>query len=101
MDDGFLGMNFRGLLDSGADYTDFLKPEWNILEKPGFTLLSANRVANEEICKVISTLEKLFLLMNRIKTLRVHVVPELNYTLLWGMDFWLAWSDEMLGHARL
>lgn len=94
LDVQILGMHFRGLLDTGANYTIFGKPGWDILRKSGFTLLPADigscRVANEEMCEVIGTVEVPFCLENRLKTLRVYIVPALPHTLVLGMDFWLS-----------
>lgn len=89
-----LGVPLLGLLDSGASCTIVGKPGWEILRQLGLELNTSETVpcslANGSTCSSIGHVQVPICLMDRIRIIKVLVVPDLAHTLILGMDFWLS-----------
>lgn len=88
------GVKLRGLLDSGATRTVLGGEGWKAIQHLGLKLQPADtgscRVANDQSCKVLGSIELPMRLENKIKVISVLVVPDISSTLVLGMDFWLS-----------
>lgn len=85
------GKNFLGLLDSGCTTTILGKAGWNILQD--FCKLDISRkqicsVANGQTCESIGHLSLPIQLCDRIKIIKLLVVPAIPHELILGIDFW-------------
>lgn len=85
-----LGLEIMGLLDSGATRTILGGPGWKILGKyceleKSSTLCT---VANGDSCESIGMVQLPIRLQDRVRILKVLVVPALPSTLILGIDFW-------------
>lgn len=86
-----LGRTLLGLLDSGASVTILGKQGWNQLKDLKLPVLEEPtdiRVANGETCRSIGSCEVPFALRDRVKLIKVLVVPDLPHTLILGANFW-------------
>lgn len=86
-----LGLNFLGLLDSGATRSILGEPGWKILQK--YCQLESDErtlctVANGESCESIGVVQLPIRLQDRVRMLKILVVPALSHTLILGIDFW-------------
>lgn len=86
-----LGINFLGLLDSGASRTILGGPGWDILK--GTCVLDSHdpvacKVANGEVCESIGTCSIPMRLEDRVGVINVLIVPSLPHKLILGIDFW-------------
>lgn len=87
-----LGMEFLGLLDSGASRTVAGYKGWEVLKYLNLPMISSNAtnltVANGSVCQSIGTIQAPVQLMNKIKLLDILIVPSMPHTIILGMDFW-------------
>lgn len=87
-----LGKPLLGLLDSGATSTILGSGGWNTLEGLGIRLDSSKTVkctvANGQSVQSIGECEIPFRVRDRIRLIKVLVVPELLHTLILGANFW-------------
>lgn len=81
-----------GLLDSGASRTIVGIPGWKILEELGLKLNKTDMlsctVANGASCQCIGSVTAPIRLMDKIKLIDILIVPDLQHTLILGLDFW-------------
>lgn len=86
------GVQFLGLLDSGASRTIIGQAGFERLKNLGLELLPANvsscRVADGNQCEVVGSYSIPFNLQNTIKIIHTLVIPSLPHTLILGTDFW-------------
>lgn len=85
------GQDFLGLLDSGATRTIVGSVGWKRLQK--YCNLETEEtplctVANGQSCKTIGYVQLPIRLQDRVRILKVLVVPTLSHTLILGIDFW-------------
>lgn len=86
-----LGRNFLGLLDSGATRTILGGSGWEALKSLCRLDTSESircTVANGQKCDGIGTVELPMRLQNRVRIMRILVVPTLAHQLILGIDFW-------------
>lgn len=89
-----LGHTILGLLDSGASVTVVGYSGWKVLQNLGLKLETEQqtncRVANGQNCTAIGYCAVPFILRDKLRVMKVLVVPELPHTLILGADFWKA-----------
>ncbi|KAJ8931007.1 hypothetical protein NQ314_016142 [Rhamnusium bicolor] len=88
------GKSLLGLLDSGASRTIIGGKGWKILKSIGLVNLEkcdlkSVTVANGNSCDCIGILRAPVRLRDVEKIIDILVVPELNHSLILGIDFWL------------
>lgn len=87
-----LGKPLLGLLDSGASTTILGREGWEILKDLDLNLDSSKcvkcTVANGQSVQSIGECEIPFRVRDRIRLLKVLVVPNLSHTLILGANFW-------------
>lgn len=84
---------FLGLLDSGASRTIIGDKGWKALKNIGLVNLEKSElksvtVANGTSCNCVGILRAPVRLQDVEKIIDILVVPELNHTLILGIDFW-------------
>lgn len=88
-----LGLEFYGLLDSGANKVFVGNQGWHKLLNLGFKVdpnkSATCTVANNESCKCLGIISVPFRLRDVVKLIDVYVVPELRHELVLGVDFWV------------
>lgn len=88
------GKNLLSLLDSGTSKTIIGSKGWKILEGIGLVDLMPSdipsvTVANGDDCKCLGILRAPIKLREAEKIIDILVVPDLNHTLILGIDFWM------------
>ncbi|KAJ8929587.1 hypothetical protein NQ314_017694 [Rhamnusium bicolor] len=88
------GKQLLGLLDSGANRTIIGNKGWKLLKDIGLINLEKSEVktvtvANGNSCNCIGILHTPVRLRDVEKIIDILVVPDLNQTLILGIDFWL------------
>ncbi|KAJ8973694.1 hypothetical protein NQ317_015360 [Molorchus minor] len=88
------GKELLGLLDSGASRTIIGYNGWELLKNIGLINLEESdcasiTVANGNTCSCIGVLRTPVKLRDIEKIIDILVVPDLNHTLILGIDFWL------------
>lgn len=88
------GKELLGLLDSGASHTIIGGKGWELLKNIGLVHLESTNfksvtVANGNSCACIGILRTPIRLRDVEKIIDILVVPDLNQTLILGIDFWL------------
>ena len=89
-----LGREILGLLDSGASRTICGGYGWRILKELGLNLdrkqTPSCRVANGNICSSIGVCEIPMKVRDRLRLIKVIVIPDVPHMLILGADFWRA-----------
>lgn len=83
--------SFLGLLDSGCTTTILGAAGWNVLRglDPTFTTeIQTCRLANGQTCDSIGFVYLPIQLQDRIKIIRVLIVPSIPHEIILGIDFW-------------
>ncbi|KAJ8930955.1 hypothetical protein NQ314_016190 [Rhamnusium bicolor] len=87
-----MGKPLLGLLDSGASSTIIGSKGWTLVNDLGFVVDTTRRLkckmANGELVESAGECEIPFCVRNRVKLIKVLVVPELPHTLILGTNFW-------------
>lgn len=88
-----LGLDFYGLLDSGANKNFVGEKGWNKLKNLGVNL-DPNRtasctVANNDTCLCIGIVCVPVRVRDVVKLIDLYIVPELRHELILGIDFWV------------
>lgn len=87
------GIEFIGLLDSGASRSVIGSKGWDVLKNIGLVKLDSSEakcvtVANGHKCECIGVLRVPIKLREVEKIMDILVVPDLNHSLILGVDFW-------------
>lgn len=87
------GLEFIGLLDSGATCTVMGLEGWERLQRLNLDLkveksISSVTVANGENCNVLGTVQLPIKLDNKVKIIKILVVLDINVSIIFGVDFW-------------
>lgn len=91
-----LGCDILGLLDSGASHTILGNKGWELLRSSGVRLNIRKTakpfctVANGHSIKSLGTINVPIQLEGRVVSLKIIVVPEIQQSLILGVDFWEA-----------
>lgn len=87
-----LGITMLDLLDSGASSTILGSRGWSMIQMLNVQLDSSKkiscRIANGHICHSVGEIELPFGVKNKVKLMRVLVVPEIPHVLILGTNFW-------------
>ncbi|KAJ8934746.1 hypothetical protein NQ314_013216 [Rhamnusium bicolor] len=87
-----IGKTLLGLLDSGVSSTTIGSKGWKLVKDLGFVVDATRRLkckmANGELVESAWECEISFCVRNRVKLIKVLVVPELPHTLILGINFW-------------
>lgn len=88
-----LGVEFLGLLDSGASRTILGGPGWECIRHIGVSLVSSKKsfavLADGRPCAVVGSVFLPVQLIDRLKIMEILVIPELPHKLILGKDFWV------------
>lgn len=88
-----LGIEFLGLLDSGANKVFVGSKGWEKLKHLGFHIDPHRKascvVANNDSCICLGIISVPIKLRDVIKLIEVYIVPELRHELILGIDFWI------------
>lgn len=92
LDVDVLGLDVRGLLDSGAGRTVANAEGWEMFKAAGLTLESSAyshiKVADKRLANVTGEVQVPFNVGGKIRMLRVIIVPQVSCCLILGIDFW-------------
>lgn len=92
LDVDVLGVDIRGLLDSGAGRTLANAEGWERMKAAGLALQSSAysqiRVADKRTADIIGEVIVPFKVGGKIRMLTVLIVPQVSCTLILGIDFW-------------
>lgn len=87
-----LGRKLLGLLDSGASTTVIGSQGWTLLKDLGLKLETGQkltcRVANGQRCEALGHCMVPFRVRDRLRVMKVLVIPQVPHTLILGADFW-------------
>lgn len=87
-----MGKMMLGLLDSGASSTILGSRGWNIVKDFGFMVDRTRKVkcklANGELVESVGECEIPFSLRDKLKLIKVLIVPGLPHSLILGTNFW-------------
>lgn len=87
-----MGINFLGLLDSGATRTIAGSTGWRLLKYLNLPLDTSKAinctVANGSTCQSIGTVQTPVQLLHKVIILDILIVPSLPHTIILGLDFW-------------
>lgn len=85
------GVRFTGLLDSGASRTIMGRIGWDHLKNVcqlEHSDIENCSVANNTTCSVVGQVSLPIKLRDRVRIIKILVVPEVSQTLILGVDFW-------------
>lgn len=85
------GVNFFGLLDSGATQSVIGKSGWEKLRSFNLELETCNnsvKVANGECCTVLGLVSLPIILNSRLKVIKCLIVLDIDAEIIFGIDFW-------------
>ncbi|KAG5871034.1 hypothetical protein JTB14_010585 [Gonioctena quinquepunctata] len=89
-----MGYEILGLLDSGVSATILGSRGWKIMRDLGIELDTTKMtrciVANGQVCESIGECQVPFNVRERVKLVKVLVVPSLHHNLILGIYFWKA-----------
>lgn len=87
-----LGLTLLGLLDSGASTTILGSRGWTLVQRLNISLDTSKKimckVANGQTCYSNGECELPICVRNKVKLVRVLVVPDIPHVLILGTDFW-------------
>ncbi|KAJ8970821.1 hypothetical protein NQ314_001012, partial [Rhamnusium bicolor] len=94
LDIKILGREVKALLDSGASKTIAGHAGWKLLRELGLKLFTESKathctVANNQSCEIVGRYNVPIQLIDRVRVIEVLVVPEVNHSLILGVDFWV------------
>lgn len=88
-----MGLNFYGLLDSGANKVFVGSKGWDRLKSLGVKLDVNGKtictIANDSSCQCLGIASVPVKVKDVVKLIDVYVVPELRHELILGIDFWI------------